>query len=904
MAAPGLDLDNLQLDAGAFFHLPDDFGLDFQAQFPRLSLPPLDQPTDDNLNGMAILRFDDSEERWVSPTLLDYSAVPSEVAKSPSWGSLHTGTESSLLLSPSAHSQHILTPGSTALDSPCVAGLEDPESDTNPSTSPEREHSPTRDYVLVNQPSRNTRRGNRGMNDSCTRASPTLLNATQAAVPPPTTAHHSSAPPSFNPSSSALIGDFAALPTTQYTYYPGSDFPLFGDLTANAGSGFDLNTANVTSFPTLPFRPNHLGSIPSHSPFEPQYTQNGDFSLSNDPAYQSQGYSPHFDVACTSFVMPGAQQYGSDADFHNFFNATRPGNASAQGLAYSHAHPSAQTPSTSTPSSGSKATNTQAVATPRTTHHRPRPRINVTSSDAGYSPQSSQSSASFDGNNTSQGVMYAAIRQADPSIRIPTVSQRTAQHEHKVQKGGRKKGIHLPEQSRARSHQMRKLGACWRCAMQRDPCDHGDPCSRCAMRSQRGQTYYFGCDRSKLPDFVTEFLPPSLCLDYTKQILEDVVAREVVHWHPKSAIDVYLSSGYGPPLRWKLVEFTPNSTRLLWQLQYYQNPHTGRSESRQKYSPPYGLLKLDSADDGHFERYLNDLLLPFYLKHLGSSCYAEENEVDPDRFQSRVLDMMSHLYIRTQDEKVCTAPSLPFSCHRANHFEQLKNLLQDILRMMVITWIMGHTLTITEDTLHPVINNVRHSQRPEDSQLQGHTSPRLANRQLKFFFNVMRNQIYEKVLKWLQQTLHTAGKKEQTWLQSFCVLLGFAMVLEEIQRTMQCAADASIVRGEATIEEATAQACRGCKGIDDRFKLLVGLFQCKYRDKKWGDRGSFGNGTPELKEPIAQEFCATLRSMVEYKQDHLRRRESVSFSLDNQCLYTTRLTAKFLLPFLDITNTS
>ena len=38
-------------------------------------------------------------------------------------------------------------------------------------------------------------------------------------------------------------------------------------------------------------------------------------------------------------------------------------------------------------------------------------------------------------------------------------------------------------------------------------CDEGTPCQRCMMKSQKGQTYFFDCDRSKLPDFVHDFLP-------------------------------------------------------------------------------------------------------------------------------------------------------------------------------------------------------------------------------------------------------------------------------------------------------------------------------------------------------------------------------------------------------------
>ena len=37
--------------------------------------------------------------------------------------------------------------------------------------------------------------------------------------------------------------------------------------------------------------------------------------------------------------------------------------------------------------------------------------------------------------------------------------------------------------------------------------DEGSPCNRCYMDSQKRQMYFFGCVRSKLPDFVHDFLP-------------------------------------------------------------------------------------------------------------------------------------------------------------------------------------------------------------------------------------------------------------------------------------------------------------------------------------------------------------------------------------------------------------
>ena len=194
---------------------------------------------------------------------------------------------------------------------------------------------------------------------------------------------------------------------------------------------------------------------------------------------------------------------------------------------------------------------------------------------------------------------------------------------------------------------------------------------------------------------------------------------------------------------------------------------------------------------------------------------------------------------------------------------QLKQLLKEIIRMMIITYIMGHTLTIVEETLAGVLSCVKHS-RP--GQRLPHTSPRLANRQLKFFFAVLRINIYEKILRWQQQTWHTSVKKEPTWLPSFCAMLGFAMVLEEVQRTIQIQADAKAAKNEMTFDQANTEASNACERIDERFNFLVGLFQCKYRDKKWGENGSFGPQTPEFKDQPTRDFLMQLRQLTEEKR--------------------------------------
>ncbi|KAK3710302.1 hypothetical protein LTR37_010368 [Vermiconidia calcicola] len=475
------------------------------------------------------------------------------------------------------------------------------------------------------------------------------------------------------------------------------------------------------------------------------------------------------------------------------------------------------------------------------------------------------------------------LAKANPA---PALADDTARQSQggKARKGGRPKNSHLPEQVRQQSHRMRKEGSCWCCALQRDKCDEGAPCSRCVTKMQKRQMIYIdSCDRSKLPAFVHDFLPPqaSMTLMHQKQTIEDTVKDQVLDWDQQHPIDIYLTSGYGPPLRWKLYEFKPRTNDLLGQFQYLQDPRTGVSQRYHKYSPPFGLIKLDASDDSQFEKYLDDLLSEEYLWEFGWTCFEEESQIDPDMFQATLLNLMCKLYQETQDY-------------------DLKHLLKDIIRMMMITYIMGHTLTILEETLPSVLGSVRHS--PAGPRQQ-HTSPRLANRQLKFYFAVFRTNIYEKILKWQQGTLRDSAPREQSWLASFCAMLGFAMMLEEVQRTLLIQADAKAAKGEMTFTQANNEAENACERIDDRFKLLVGLFQCKYRDKKWGQNGSFGPATPQFSDLASRDFLGDARQLLESKKDHLVQRDHVPFALQNQCLYTSRLVARFLLPFLGLPRT-
>lgn len=146
-----------------------------------------------------------------------------------------------------------------------------------------------------------------------------------------------------------------------------------------------------------------------------------------------------------------------------------------------------------------------------------------------------------------------------------------------------------------------------------------------------------------------------MTLMHQKQTIEDTVADQVLHWDKDHPITVYLTSGYGPPLRWSLHEFKPRTNDLLGQFQYLQDPVTGQQKRYHKYSPPFGLLKLDSSDDDYLNKYLDTLLTPEYLWDLGWTCFEEESQVDDDSFQARLVDCMCTLYLQTGDPDVSSS---------------------------------------------------------------------------------------------------------------------------------------------------------------------------------------------------------------------------------------------------------
>lgn len=142
---------------------------------------------------------------------------------------------------------------------------------------------------------------------------------------------------------------------------------------------------------------------------------------------------------------------------------------------------------------------------------------------------------------------------------------------------------------------------------------------------------------------------------HSRRSIETYVNDQVVQWNTGNCIDIYLTSGYGPPLMWRCCEFRPKTHDLLGQLQYLHKDGSGGERRRRKYSPPFALEKLDENDDAQFREYLdNQLMHPKQLETLGWIFYQSECIIDPQYFQTQALELMCTLFSETKDPQVRT----------------------------------------------------------------------------------------------------------------------------------------------------------------------------------------------------------------------------------------------------------
>ncbi|KAF1355198.1 hypothetical protein BDV97DRAFT_99515 [Delphinella strobiligena] len=205
--------------------------------------------------------------------------------------------------------------------------------------------------------------------------------------------------------------------------------------------------------------------------------------------------------------------------------------------------------------------------------------------------------------------------------------------------GSRRRGS-LGISKRAEILQTREKGACWVCALQKDPCGPERTCKRCALREQRGQANLLGCVRTQLQEMTTTFLPVSMTKMHQRDEIITYIQDRLTGWtnsEDSSGIEVHLTTGFGPPFKWTLHEFIPAWPEVLSRYQHRTDDDGKTWYRTTTLSPPLGLKKLDKTDKHFLNKHIKDMTIN-HLDDFRHACFEGE-----DSFKARLTSLLCSL---------------------------------------------------------------------------------------------------------------------------------------------------------------------------------------------------------------------------------------------------------------------
>ncbi|KAL8655040.1 MAG: hypothetical protein Q9210_001131 [Variospora velana] len=434
--------------------------------------------------------------------------------------------------------------------------------------------------------------------------------------------------------------------------------------------------------------------------------------------------------------------------------------------------------------------------------------------------------------------------------------------------GGRRQGP-LKPQSRENARITRQKGPCWPCILQRNQCEYEDDgdemCKGC--KHKRKQSLIEGCPRFRLPDLTPVFIPSSLAEQHDPEKLR-AFARQRVHRWLDNHMPVHLTWGYGRPIKVDVTEIESIGTSLLLQYQYRLNLVTNQFELVKVPSPPLGMVLMPVAEMRRmFSEYLEELL--------GTSFWE-----------------FPEVCFRGDDCRVAKEFLIPiFKYHEAATANDWK-MVHESLKLVVLTHIMTHSLTLVEHTKGDVYRRLRN---PPQEQFSHLTCPRWLNRQIKFLLSMLHHDVLKTCLSLVQEKLRASTRKP-SWAALFASMLVLAMTTETLEQTLRCKEKTEKEEGTIRHEDTTADDAIAL--MDERFEHLKNFFHQGYRTH-------MARGFNPLRSSEDRKFLdEPSRSLAAKASDIVK--EHYAFLVARQVLpapstpsvpQTGRLVAQFLLGF-------
>lgn len=339
-----------------------------------------------------------------------------------------------------------------------------------------------------------------------------------------------------------------------------------------------------------------------------------------------------------------------------------------------------------------------------------------------------------------------------------------------------------------------------------------------------------GCSRIKLTEFTSLFLHPRSTSFYSNSHLTNTVTFHIRQWGNVEH-NLFLSCGKDlPRFPCKAYEFIPKSDELLRGFRQYKvYSGTGHLlfEGVTK-SPPLGIVHVNPKEEEKYSKYVNDIVYN-HLDQFGN-CFWEG---DSDNFERKLFNLMLRINPSSDGDAM---------------------LLKELIRLIVITYIMGCSLHIPDEC--KLFTLSRLYSYTGELDIKEVCSPRMVNYQIKYFFSRLYLQSMQNMLLQLQQVFKSS-KGCDKWIIAFCALVGLAISLEHQQRTIYLmTATATDPPNEQTEYDS------GCREMDTKFDFLVQLFRLKYNRRFNPFTEPTDAAIPELQDADAVKFVRNVATLV------------------------------------------
>ncbi|PMD21377.1 hypothetical protein NA56DRAFT_125772 [Hyaloscypha hepaticicola] len=308
----------------------------------------------------------------------------------------------------------------------------------------------------------------------------------------------------------------------------------------------------------------------------------------------------------------------------------------------------------------------------------------------------------------------------------------------------------LPEDTRARAKEMRKIRSCLRCKVSKIACTPGEICEPCL----RVQALAFSgkiCFRANLKDYLNLFLPEQAVRPFQRASIDQLVEKNI-SGYSDSQVEVYLSSGpCYPPIKVTV----------------------GRFHTKDRCDPSFSAVK--KIVPIGMSRKLS--FVEFYSPPLGITNFNQDLE-------SKLMNHIQHIAEGKRNYGEVSygyISRLTWDVYEAVRCYQLANLRNQLLRKALILYAMQYFMTKTIVLLPEESKEaLKHLPAPNEINTQK-PNLRMINIQIKHvMFHLLRGT-YIEVLDELEKGLRSKDLK--VWAPIFCCILILCMCAEMVQIT-------------------------------------------------------------------------------------------------------------------------